>query len=167
MASGGVKVSGSVGLLSAERRAAWLRRIAWKTFSPQHARELEVMFKRIVMEVVYSVYSPEVYDRTGKLASSITSILRTDENGNPYMEVGIPLNFDTASKTGAGTYARFMLPVEESLEDNYLNTFWRHLGKPDPAYFKLPRDFKGAWRQAAFVAIRRWFEEAKAQEELR
>lgn len=89
---------------------------------------------RIVDEVVYQTYEPEIYKRTMNLLNSVQAVALNENTG----AVMIPFTPELAATggplKGAATYAQLMLP--EYTKD----TYWK--AKPQAS---LPRDFLSAW----------------------
>ncbi len=91
--------------------------------------------RAIVDSTVYQAYSPEFYTRTNAIFEEIIS----DSDALGCAQVGLPLNFNTASQSGSesgqNTYAIFMLP--EFYADSFINGV--------AARASLPRPFLDDW----------------------
>ncbi|MCW8133124.1 MAG: hypothetical protein KIS92_22455 [Planctomycetota bacterium] len=102
---------------------------------------------RIVNEVVYQAYQPEVYKRTYNLLNAVEAVALDENSAGVMIPFSDLLAATKGPLAGAATYAQLMLP--EFIESSY----WEE--KPRQS---LPRDFLSAWmfefKELAFINMR-------------
>jgi len=102
------------GMLELKRFARKLQRLAdligkeTKAFFRKHAPEYENDAKKIIVDVVYKAYKPEVYDRTDDLRDAPKAIVQSDGES---LSIVIDETAGTVPKTAPGdvSYGRYFI----------------------------------------------------------